>query len=250
MHFIYDLLSIPATQHFSYYILRMLNFLYHGHDGLQLMIDGPKWVCDPHRIKKLALDRKAKDPNHPGCVVYSIGSNGDFTFEMGVQHTVGVGVCEFHIFDFGNFESKIPRELKRAKYHRWGLGRQDNESTTTKSDNSLPAVPTGDMNLYGLLDTIRKLGHEKLDVIDIFVSLSLCLVAFHTLLPLLHLLIHFCCVCRKSIASLVSGIHTKIGYRRKYPFSIKFRWSYTVLRQRRAPEVQLISLTASNVQAI
>ena len=249
MHFIYDLLSITATQHFSYYILRMLNFLHHGHDGLQLMIDGPKWVCDPHRIKKLALDRKAKDPNHPGCVVYSIGSNGDFTFEMGVQHTVGVGVCEFHIFDFGNFESKIPRELKRANYHRWGLGKQ--LESATKSDSSSPVVQTGDMILYGLLDTIRKLGHEHLDVIDIFVSHSqLRPVAFHTLLSLLHLLIHFCCVCRKLIASLVSGIHTKIGYRRKYPFSIKFRWSYTVLRRRRAPEVQLISLTASNVQAI
>ena len=42
-------------------------------------------VCDPHRIPKLALERKAKDPDHPGCVVYSVGSNGDFNFEMGFQ---------------------------------------------------------------------------------------------------------------------------------------------------------------------
>lgn len=45
--------------------------------------DGPKWVCDPHRIRKLAKERRAKDPSHPGCVVYSVGSNGDFSFELG-----------------------------------------------------------------------------------------------------------------------------------------------------------------------
>ena len=58
--------------------------------------DGPKWVCDPHRIRRLALERKARDPNHPGCVVYSIGCNGDFNFELGVQKEIGEGVCEFH----------------------------------------------------------------------------------------------------------------------------------------------------------
>ena len=42
-------------------------------------------VCDPHRIRKLALERKARDPNNRGCVVYSIGSNGDFNFELGMQ---------------------------------------------------------------------------------------------------------------------------------------------------------------------
>lgn len=42
-------------------------------------------MCDPHRIRKLALERKARDPNDRGCVVYSIGSNGDFNFELGIQ---------------------------------------------------------------------------------------------------------------------------------------------------------------------
>ena len=31
------------------------------------------------------MERKARDPNDRGCVVYSIGSNGDFNFELGIQ---------------------------------------------------------------------------------------------------------------------------------------------------------------------
>ena len=43
-------------------------------------------VCDPHRIRKNALERKKKDPNtSPGCIVYSIGSNGNFMFELALQ---------------------------------------------------------------------------------------------------------------------------------------------------------------------
>jgi hypothetical protein len=120
--------------------------------------DGPKWVCDPHRIKRLAELRKKKDPSHPGCVIYSIGSNGDFNFELGMQNEVGKGVCEFHIFDMGDYRSRVPKELERIHYHQWGLKKQDPNVTA-------PAV--GD-RYYGLRDTIKLLGHEKLDAIDIF----------------------------------------------------------------------------------
>ena len=80
-------------------------------------------VCDPHRIKRLALERKARYPDNRGCVVYSIGSNGDFNFELGMQvreknvtiaplfvlqllandiicakkKEIGEGICEFHL---------------------------------------------------------------------------------------------------------------------------------------------------------
>ena len=120
--------------------------------------DGPKWICDPHRIKNIAERRKALDPNHPGCVVYSIGSNGDFNFELGMQKEVGEGVCEFHIFDMGDYKSKVPADLKRAHYHQWGLTVQD-----PNVDKPIPG-----QQFYGLLDIIKLLGHEKLDVIDIF----------------------------------------------------------------------------------
>jgi hypothetical protein len=75
-----------------------------------------------------------------------------------MQREVGEGVCEFHIFDMGNYESKVPKELKRAHYHRWGLAKQD-----PKVDKPKP-----EQKFYGLLDTIKLLGHDKLDVIDVF----------------------------------------------------------------------------------
>ena len=48
------------------------------------MADGPKWVCDPHRIKK------QKD-----CLVYSVGSNGKVEFEKAVKEEIGEH-CEIH----------------------------------------------------------------------------------------------------------------------------------------------------------
>lgn len=127
--------------------------------GVPMLGDGPKWVCDPHRITKLAEERKKKDPNHPGCVVYSVGSQGNFDFELGMQKEVGEGICEYHIFDFGAYGVKVPKALKRAYYHQWGLEKQ-------KLDASNPP-PTGN-RMYGLIDTIRLLNHTKLDVIDVF----------------------------------------------------------------------------------
>mmetsp|Transcript_2280 Transcript_2280/g.2642 ORF Transcript_2280/g.2642 Transcript_2280/m.2642 type:complete len:376 (-) Transcript_2280:2303-3430(-) len=121
--------------------------------------DGPKWICDPHRIAELAKERKAKDPNHPGCVIYSVGSNGDFGFEWGMEQEVGPGVCEFHIFDMGNYTEKMNEQnLKKAHFHQWGLAQQD-----PKSEDPKP----GD-KFYGLRDTIKLLGHENLETIDIF----------------------------------------------------------------------------------
>lgn len=116
-------------------------------------------ICDPHRIKKLAADRKSKDPNSPGCVVYSIGSSGSFIFEMGMQKEVGEGVCEYHIFDFGDYEKSVPKDLGRVHYHKWGLQKQE-------SDNNSKPIPG--KSFYSLQDTIKLLGHEQFDVIDVF----------------------------------------------------------------------------------
>mmetsp|Transcript_1391 Transcript_1391/g.1794 ORF Transcript_1391/g.1794 Transcript_1391/m.1794 type:complete len:361 (-) Transcript_1391:62-1144(-) len=121
--------------------------------------DGPKWVCDPHRIVRMAKARKAKDPTHPGCVIYSIGSNGDFSFEYGMMEILGNNTCEFHIFDMGDYESRMPEGLGRATYHQWGLKKQDPNALDT---------PAPGQRLYGLKDTIKLLGHENLDTIDIF----------------------------------------------------------------------------------
>jgi len=89
--------------------------------------------------------------------VYSVGSEGDFNFELGMQETVGVDVCEYHIFDMGNYASKMPSELKNAHYHQWGIEKQG----VSKSEKQ-------GKRMYGLKDTVKMLGHENLDAIDVF----------------------------------------------------------------------------------
>ena len=111
----------------------------------------------PHRIKRLAAERKAKDPNHPGCVIYSIGSAGDFSFEKGMEEVLGPGTCEYHIFDMRDFEEKMKlQNISRAYYHRWGLEKQGEENLEPGAE------------FYGMKDTVKLLGHENLDVIDVF----------------------------------------------------------------------------------
>jgi hypothetical protein len=42
------------------------------------LVDGGKWVCDPHRLAKASE-----------CLVYSVGSQNDFFFEQAVKDTIG-----------------------------------------------------------------------------------------------------------------------------------------------------------------
>jgi len=52
--------------------------------------DGGKWVCDPHRLTQ----RASKE----GCLVYSIGSRGDSSFETSIYDSISSS-CEIHTFD-------------------------------------------------------------------------------------------------------------------------------------------------------
>jgi hypothetical protein len=75
-----------------------------------------------------------------------------------MQKEVGEGVCQFHIFDMGDYGSMVPSELKNATYHQWGLAKQDMNAGELKQGGQY----------YGLLDTVKLLGHENLDMIDVF----------------------------------------------------------------------------------
>lgn len=127
--------------------------------------DGPKWICDPHRIVRMAKERKAKDPNHPGCVIFSIGSNGDFSFESGMMNLLGNNTCEFHIFDTADYTEKMPKNIGRAYFHPWGISTQQDRKD--QSDMQ-PMVDRRGRKFFGLKDTMKLLGLENLDTIDIF----------------------------------------------------------------------------------
>jgi hypothetical protein len=114
-------------------------------------MDGPKWVCDPHRIAA------KKD-----CLVYSVGSNGNVMFERGVKENIGKH-CEIHTFDLVNYN---PRNGDFAKalqglgtFHHWGLGTEE-QAAAYKKRKTLPAMKT-------LKETMIELGHIG-RTIDVF----------------------------------------------------------------------------------
>ena len=108
--------------------------------------DGPKWVCDPHRLK----DKK-------DCLVYSFGSNGKAEFEKGVKDEIG-SHCEIHTFDLRAYSKRNGNFAEALKglstFHRWGLG-------TEEEAQSRPIF------YKTLQQTMKELGHEN-RTIDIF----------------------------------------------------------------------------------
>lgn len=105
--------------------------------------DGPKWICDPHRISK------QKD-----CLVYSVGSAGNILFEKTMKEEVSQN-CEIHTFDVmsGNRKkgSFAERLVNYSTFHGWGLSHRRQPHRNMKT----------------LKDTIAELGHFN-RTIDIF----------------------------------------------------------------------------------
>jgi hypothetical protein len=67
----------------------------------------------------------------------------------------------------------MPAELKRTYYHQWGLKKQGIESSEpeVRVDYYHVGLPSNSSKIhsyFGLRDMIKYLGHERLDIIDIF----------------------------------------------------------------------------------
>lgn len=100
--------------------------------------DGGKWICDPHRIQT-------------SCLVYSVGSNGDASFESAILQDVS-SECEIHVFDFGDYAESVARQTgynQNVHYHQWGISSYTGGKFKT------------------LEDTAKELGHVG-KVIDVF----------------------------------------------------------------------------------
>ena len=124
------------------------------------MGDGPKWICDPHRIAK-AVQRRGDDK----CLVYSIGSRGNFLFEAGLQEFLGNGsICEVHTFDFDDYNKEAEQHANlNIHYHQWGLKGSYND--TVLSLNQAEFLKENPFKT--LQETMQVLGHSG-RVIDIF----------------------------------------------------------------------------------
>jgi len=99
-------------------------------ERIGMMGDGGKWVCDPGRIARLVQSGQS-------CLIYSVGSNGDFSFEQAVLQDISSS-CEIHTFDPAKEGTwKVP---KNVNYHAVALG------------PTSPARP--------LSSLVKELGHE------------------------------------------------------------------------------------------
>ena len=99
--------------------------------------DGGKWVCDPHYY--LLLDN---------CVVYSVGSNNEFSFEEAIHRFNPK--CEIHKFD--PLSSSSLDENKKPEFvhfHPWKLGSHDSAVKST----------------FTIQTIMRYLGHTNITVL-------------------------------------------------------------------------------------
>lgn len=102
--------------------------------------DGGKWVCDPYLISRKST-----------CLVYSVGSEGDASFEAAVLKEISPD-CEIHVFDLNNHATAVAEQTGNSSnvhFHHWGLS-----SMTEGSFKSFS-------------DTVSELGHVN-KTIDIF----------------------------------------------------------------------------------
>jgi len=107
-------------------------------------MDGGKWVCEPSTL----ADQGER------CLVYSFGSNNDWTFESAVLNTAPG--CEIHTFDpFISAPSFAPAGVH---FHRYGLGHFSLPAPS--NDPNLTLTPTSPQ-LVGLPAIVRALGHEE-----------------------------------------------------------------------------------------
>lgn len=107
--------------------------------------DGGKWVCDVPLITK-------------ECLVYSIGSSGDYAFELGIREKLG---CEIHVFDPINL-GYPPNETETNIFsHPWGLAIED-AIITNHTMKSLLTMIT-DLNHSNRTINILKIDIEGLE---------------------------------------------------------------------------------------
>lgn len=108
------------------------------------MGDGGKWICDPHRIAQ-------KD----SCLVYSVGSNNDFSFEEAVLRDISPE-CEIHTFDPKDYSAGA--KAAGVEFHQVWFTDKDvdkpNNAQTTGKGRTLSSI-------------VKELGHEG-RTIDVF----------------------------------------------------------------------------------
>lgn len=149
-----DPFNTPDTN--SFYLNHYeIDFGCHHERRLGRRGDGGKWVCDPHRLRPHQIgksypalsspgmtDMTMTDVSVPPCLVYSIGSNGDPSFEADIKNFIGPH-CEIHVFDMDDYSAEV--SSVGANFHQWGLSHEN--------------VDNGKHVFKTLQQTMQELGH-------------------------------------------------------------------------------------------
>ena len=104
--------------------------------------DGGKWVCDPR-----FMERKK-------CLVYSFGSNVDYTFELGIHERLS---CEVHIFDPFNIGTPPDDMSTLIRVHKMGIA-------TADARRDWPKYWSKNTTFHTLPSIIGMLGHQGRDI--------------------------------------------------------------------------------------
>jgi hypothetical protein len=149
---------------------------------------GSKWVCDIDRLQKVIERRKIYDEFWSApksfisasadnklsykahCLVYSIGSNGNYVWEDALFEKLG-NECEIHIFDPDPFDRPGMRESKNMHFHEWGLGSSYSLDWMYRQSKPRSRRNGSEMKrsrkLYSFQEIRKRLGHENC-TIDLF----------------------------------------------------------------------------------
>ena len=111
--------------------------------------DGGKFVCGSRKYF-----------TSKPCLVYSVGSDGDFNFEESIRSKFG---CEVHVFDPTGDVLSYERTAERigAHFHPWGLGPARSQILNQVSNSMNDLLPLNEMRSV--------LGHSarKIDILKV-----------------------------------------------------------------------------------
>jgi hypothetical protein len=119
--------------------------------------------------RRLQLYKAQGKSAKKGCVVYSVGSNGDFRFETGLADLLP-DVCEMHTFDFTDYSHLVPPG-KNIIFHQWGLKPSYKEEKGTEIELASPdffelgrlfSKSVGSFKTFE--ETKKELGHEDIPI--------------------------------------------------------------------------------------
>lgn len=123
--------------------------------------DGGKWLCglnELHQARQVAGRDYGPRKQHydKSCVVYSMGSRNEFTFETRIR-TLAPG-CEIHTFD-PTVAEEIPRGQKvyDAMHLDYGFGGNDDPNNSPFPIKSLATI-------------MRELNHKHIDILKVDVE--------------------------------------------------------------------------------